>query len=194
MLVRSSGGGGSIFNNAVDSSHITVPQGNLQEETLPAISVPVASIDQESTALSVKVIENAIHTVKPIVDIAENEERQQLLCPPQNTLASSVSSGQGYSDDFEQSGQEKNELSSSEKSTQMNLNPSSALLTALPLPPPPPQLPPPILPLQPTPTSGTLPPPPLLPIPSLPLPPPPPPPKRNVMMTPAKEGVDEDDA
>jgi WD40 repeat protein len=194
MLVRSSGGGGSIFNNAVDSSHITVPQGNLQEETLPAISVPVASIDQESTALSVKVIENAIHTVKPIVDIAENEERQQLLCPPQNTLASSVSSGQGYSDDFEQSGQEKNELSSSEKSTQMNLNPSSALLTALPLPPPPPQLPPPILPLQPTPTSGTLPPPPLLPIPNLPLPPPPPPPKRNVMMTPAKEGVDEDDA
>ena len=197
-VVRSSGGS-SILNNAVggaDTTQVITTQRDAQDDSV--LPMPIEEI--ENTIIT--------DTVKPVVDIAEdnsaNEERQISPYPPQNTLASSVSSGQGYSEDFEQVGvgQESNDVTAAPKpqDSQLvllssNLESSSSLPTLPPPPPPLSSIPAVLLPPPPSSTSSDvmmLPPPPS--VTGLPLPPPPPPPKRNVMMTPAKEGGDEDDA
>jgi hypothetical protein len=184
------------------------------------------AINTESTlvlAQTTTAVTDNTTTQRPRVEISSeennlviNEQQETYSLQPPNTLASSVSSGQGYSEDFEQvieivaptndiiSADEANPPTDEQVPAEVTDVPTdeqvSAEMETHSLPPPslaPPSPPPPnlmVLPLFPPPPLPPPPPPPtsfgFLPPPpppsALPLPPPPPQTRRIVMMTPAK--------
>jgi WD40 repeat protein len=212
-LVRSSASSSIGSSGGISSTVINTESTLVLAQTTTAV-----------TEESIKETDNT-STQRPRVEISSSEENNLVIdeqqqtnelketysLQPPNTLASSVSSGQGYSEDFEQvveiavptnevvTADEDTLPTDEQEPTEVTNMPRNEQVTAeietlsvpppsLPPPPPPPSmiLPLPIPPPPPPPPSsfGFLPPPPPT---ALPLPPPPPPPQtRRIMITPAK--------